>query len=87
MTALLGATLGSLTGGALLDSWAASNAFNFGWFDRYKALFVLAVALRLGSTLILVPRLPQDSDSKPGDLLRCMAHAITHPFGKLRRAK
>ena len=87
VTALLGATLGSLAGGALLDQWAASGAFNFGWFDRYKALFVLAVALRLGSTLILVPRLPQDSESKPRDLLRYMAHAITHPFSKFRHAR
>ena len=48
---------------------------------------MLAVALRLGSTLILVPRLPQDSESKPRDLLRYMAHAITHPFSKFRHAR
>ncbi len=87
VTALLGATLGSLAGGALLDSWAASGAFSLGWFDRYKALFALAVALRLGSTLILVPKLPRDSDASPKDLVYYMLHTITHPFSRMRSAK
>lgn len=80
VTALLGATLGSLLGGALLDYWASANTFT-GSFDRYQALIVLAVALRFVSTLLLVRRLPKDSEQKPADLVKYLC-TRTLPIGK-----
>lgn len=79
VTSLCGGMLGSLTGGALLEMWNSSGMFT-GAIDRYQALFILAVALRLGSTLLLVPRFERDNEAGPMDMLRHMAQSILHPL-------
>ena len=56
VTALLGSTLGSLTGGYLLDWWHAAGLFT-GFFDRYKVLFLIASVFRIASVLLLVPKM------------------------------
>ena len=71
VTALIGGTLGSLVGGSILE-FCESHALFTGWFDRYKALFVLEVILRLGFVLLFVPKLSNDKDGTAGDLVRGM---------------
>lgn len=68
ITSLAGVALGTLCGGTLLEGWE-----NAGWFsgslDRVKALVLLGTALRLAVTLALVPRLENDRDGTPRQLL------------------
>lgn len=71
VTALIGGTLGSLVGGSILE-FCESHALFTGWFDRYKALFVLEVILRLGFVLLFVPKLSNDKDGTAGDLVQGM---------------
>lgn len=71
VTALLGTTLGSLAAGGLLRVFEASGIFT-GWFDRYKMLFLVATILRLSAVLVLVPRMENDRNATPKDLI----HAI-----------
>ena len=71
VTALAGGTLGSLTGGALLSLCEANGWFT-GFFDRYKALFLLEVILRLTFVLIFVPKLSNDKDGTTRDLIKAM---------------
>ena len=68
VTALLGTTLGTLFGGALLEGWKQANWFT-GSFDRYKALILLSVILRFGITWLLAPRLQNDREGTPRQLL------------------
>ena len=68
ITCLLGVALGSLCGGTLLEVWEVNGLFN-GGFDRVKALIVLAACLRLMVALFLVPRLENDQDGTPRDLV------------------
>ncbi len=68
VTALAGVTLGSLSAGGLLRVFEASHLFT-GWFDRYKMLFLIATVLRLGSVLLLVPRMEKDKEATPKDLI------------------
>lgn len=79
VTAMVGTTLGSLAGGALLETWNAAGMFT-GAIDRYQALFILAVALRLSSSLLLASRFTPDNDARPKDVLRYMAHAALRPL-------
>lgn len=79
ITALVGSTLGSLAGGALLESWNSANLFT-GSIDRYQALFVLSVVLRLGFTLLLVPRFSPDNEASVKDLIRHIFSVITSPL-------
>lgn len=74
VTALAGTTLGSLAGGALLEFWNSSNMFT-GAIDRYQALFILAVTLRISSTLLLVPKFERDNEARPSDMLRYIARS------------
>ena len=64
VTSLIGVTLGSLTGGTLLEHWEAIGCFN-GSFDRYKALIALAGMLRLLSVIVLVPKLSENNTASP----------------------
>ena len=73
VTALLGTTLGSLAAGGLLRVFEATGIFT-GWFDRYKMLFLAATILRLSAVLLLVPRMENDRNATPKDLM----HAILH---------
>ena len=68
VTALAGTTLGSLTGGALLDHWSEAQTFT-GFIDRYKVLFLISSCLRLLVWIFLVPRLENDSDFTAKDVL------------------
>ena len=69
ITCLVGTALGTMCGGWLL-TWAEHSGMFGGWFDRYKALAVLSVILRLGITLLLVPGMSNESDSKAKDVVR-----------------
>ena len=69
ITCLAGTALGTLCGGWLLTACQQNGWFQ-GWFDRYKALAALSVVLRLGLTLLLVPGMANESDSKPMDVVR-----------------
>ena len=71
VTALIGGTLGSLAGGTLLEM-CETNGWFTGAFDRYKALFVLEVILRLGFVLLFVPKLSNDRDGTARDLLKAL---------------
>lgn len=69
ITSLVGGTLGSLAGGALLEGWHSAGWF-VGAIDRYQVLFILSVVLRAGLSLLLVPTLQKDSQYTPMDLVR-----------------
>ena len=84
VTALLGTTLGSLVGGALLELWEAQGWFS-GSFDRYKALITLSVILRFTLALVLVPRLENDRDGTPKELLLAAVKALKPRKVSLRR--
>ena len=76
VTALVGTTLGTLTGGVLLESWEKAGWFA-GAFDRYKALILLAVILRLAAAVFLVPPMKNDREGTPEELIRSALHALT----------
>ena len=76
VTALVGTTLGTLTGGVLLESWEKAGWFA-GAFDRYKALILLAVILRLAAAVFLVPPMKNDREGTPAELIRSALHALT----------
>ena len=72
ITALAGTALGTMTGGWLLEWWDGAGLF-VGFFDRYKVLILLSVALRFSFAMLLVSRMEKtaaDSGS-PKDVL-CM---------------
>ncbi|MBQ7063368.1 MAG: MFS transporter [Firmicutes bacterium] len=71
VTALLGTTLGSLAGGALLDYWKEIGLFT-GYFDRYKMIFLCSSVMRLLVWIFLMPRLENDSRFAAGDVLKGM---------------
>ena len=58
----------SLCGGALLEGWESAGWFS-GSFDRFKALVLLSVALRLLSAVFLVRPLQNDRDGTARQLL------------------
>ena len=68
VTCLAGTALGSLCGGALLEGWESAGWFA-GSFDRFKALVLLSVALRLLSAVFLVRPLQNDRDGTAKQLL------------------
>lgn len=74
VTALVGSSLGMVTGGALLEFWHSAGWFS-GGFDRYQALFLLSVVSRLGITLLLVPPMENDREGTPGELVRIILTA------------
>ena len=76
VTALLGSTLGSLTAGALLGVFERSGEFT-GWMDRYKVLFLIATVMRLGSVLVLVPRMENDRDGTAKELMNSIMAKVT----------
>ena len=71
MTALFGASFGSLASGFALDLIKSTGWFT-GWFDPYKALFVLAVVLRAAVLATFLPRLTNDNQKKLPDLIRAI---------------
>ena len=85
VTSMAGGMLGSLAGGALLEAWHSSGMFT-GAFDRYQALFVLSVIIRVTSSLLLVACFAPDNEARPRDMLRYMARAVLAPLQR-RQAK
>lgn len=75
VTALAGTALGSLAGGILLEAWEGAGWFS-GGFDRYKALILLSVILRFAFTLLFVPRLTNDREGTPSQLVRSAGKSI-----------
>ena len=73
VTALAGVALGTLTGGFLLER-LESVQFSVLWFDRYKAMILLSVALRLLVALLLVRPLENDRDGTPAQLIFSLLH-------------
>lgn len=83
VTALAGSTLGSLAGGALLDWWKNADVFT-GYFDRYKALFLLVFILRTLSVVLLVPRMDDGRNLSVKEFLQAVFHRKkpSHPYRK-----
>ena len=71
VTSLAGTAVGTLVGGELLELMNGANLFT-GYFDRYKALILLTVILRLAGVLLLTPGLTNDRDGTAGDVIRSM---------------
>ena len=67
ITSLAGVTLGTLTGGSLLEGWQNAGLFT-GALDRMKVLVILSAALRLAVALFLVPPMENDRDGTPRQL-------------------
>ncbi len=77
VTSLLGTALGTLTGGLLLEAWQTAGWFT-GALDRFKALILLAFCCRLCVTLFLAPRLQNDREGTPKQLIQAVANGLTH---------
>ena len=77
VTSLLGGTLGTMTGGALLDSWESAAVFTgAGWLDRYKVLIIISATLRMLVAQLLVRRMENDRDGTPKQMLNAMLHPL-----------
>ena len=77
VTSLAGTALGALTGGLLLEGWQSAGWFS-GSFDRFKALILLAVILRLTVAVFLVPPLQNDREGTPRLLLQSVFGGLAH---------
>ena len=84
VTSLVGTTLGTLTGGLLLEGWQSAGWFT-GAFDRFKALILVAVCCRLAVAAFLVPPLQNDREGTPKQLLQSVLNGLTH-FNLFRKA-
>jgi len=83
VTSLVGVSLGTMCGGALLEAWEDAGWFTGGGFlDRVKVLVILATTLRLLSVWLLVPPLENDREGTPRQLLSALLR-----FGSLRRLR
>lgn len=67
VTSLAGVALGTLCGGAMLESWEGAGWFS-GGLDRVKALIILSAGLRLLVTFFLVTPLENDRDQTPAQM-------------------
>ena len=83
ITCLAGVALGTLCGGALLESWEGAGLFA-GHPDRLQVLVLLSVFLRLLVALLLVPPLENDRDGTPRQLLSGIL-GMLHP-ARFRKA-
>ncbi len=68
ITCLVGIALGTLCGGALLETWEGMGWFT-GGLDRVKALVILSTVLRVLVAVCLVPPLENDRDETMGHML------------------
>ena len=84
VTSLVGTTLGTLTGGLLLEGWQSAGWFT-GAFDRFKALILVAVCCRLAVAAFLVPPLQNDREGTPKQLLQSVLNGLTH-FNLFRKS-
>lgn len=77
VSSLLGVSLGTLCGGALLELWEGAGWFTGGGFlDRLKVLVLLSVLLRLLVVGRLVPPLENDRDGTPRQLISALAKKL-----------
>jgi MFS family permease len=83
VTSLAGVALGTLAGGTLMEAWESAGWFS-GGLDRMKALVILSVTLRLAVALLLAPRLENDNDGTPAQLIRAIANSFRWPFRRSR---
>ena len=75
ITSILGAFLGVLAGGALLqgiqDTVTARNLLWFGHKpDHYMIVFMLSIVLRLGAIFLFLPRMGHDKQYTTRDMVR-----------------
>ena len=75
VTSLAGIALGTLCGGALLETWEGAGWFT-GGLDRVKVLILLASGLRLLVTVFLVRPLENDRDETPGQMAAAICGRI-----------
>ena len=80
ITSLAGVALGTLTGGFLLERMEGVAWLPMG-LDRYKAMILLSVVLRVLVALLLVRPLENDRDGTPAQLVA----SILHPRAARRR--
>ena len=79
VSSVIGATLGSLAGGAFLDITEERHIFEAGFVDRYKVLFTIGTLIRLAVIFFLVPKLKTDSKKTVKDLAKWL-----NPFKSFR---
>lgn len=84
ITCLVGTAFGTMTGGWFL-TWCQQNSIFAGGFDRYMALAAISVVLRLGLTLLLVPGMRNESESKPGDVVKFFTPDLKKTFSQVQR--
>jgi hypothetical protein len=72
---LVGIALGTLCGGALLETWEGMGWFT-GGLDRVKALVILSTVLRVLVAVCLVPPLENDRDETMGHMLSDIAGGV-----------
>ncbi len=75
ITCLVGIALGTLCGGALLETWEGMGWFT-GGLDRVKALVILSTVLRVLVAVCLVPPLENDRDETMGHMLSDIAGGV-----------
>ena len=81
VTSLAGVALGTLTGGFLLEHFE-NVQFAVVGLDRYKAMILLSVALRLLVALLLVRPLDNDRDGTPAQLIAALLHGHRKIFNR-----
>lgn len=86
VTCLAGTALGTLCGGWLLEGFRSAGLFT-GWLDRYKVLIAISVVLRFAGTLLLVPRLKNENDCTPKDLLANTKNVLAGRIHMVRRLR
>ncbi len=83
VTCLAGTALGTLCGGWLLEGFRTAGLFT-GWFDRYKVVITISVALRFALVLLLVPGMSNENDHTAGELVKDMKLVM---LGQVRRTR
>ena len=80
VTSLIGVALGTMCGGALLESWESAGWFASGGLDRLKMLVLLSVVLRILVAVFLVPPLENDREGTPRQLISAILHPRRRSF-------
>ena len=75
VTSLAGVALGTLCGGAVLETWEGAGWFS-GGLDRVKALIILSAGLRLLVTFFLVTPLENDRDQTPAQMTAAVFRGV-----------
>ena len=81
VTSLAGVALGTLTGGFLLERFEHIPFAVMG-LDRYKAMILLSVVLRLLVALFLVRPLDNDREGTPAQLIAALLHGHKKLWGR-----